>query len=362
MRRWPASLNPAELDPMSDDRTLIMPGVEPPPPPEAAPQTAKPRRRRWPRRVVFGVLLLLVAVVAWSGISVWRLTNGIERIPSEQLPSLSAHAGGPLNILLVGSDSRANIDPELGGFFGDFGGERADVIILFHASGGSVQMLSLPRDLKVEIPGQGTNRMNAAYGFGGPDLMVRAVQQATGLPVHHYMEVGFNEFADVVDDLGGVEVVFPFAARDNKSGLTVAAGTDHLDGPQALAYVRSRTYEELQNGAWVGLDQGDIGRTARQQAVLSQLLDKGTSPGRFFTMPTLASSVADSLIADEGLSFMDMARIGWTLARSDGVEATTLPVVDAPEGGVAYLAPRQPEAAELLVAFGNGDPFPVPVQ
>lgn len=345
---------------MSDDRTLIMPGVEPPPPPAAAPPVQRPRRRRrWPRRLLVGLLLVLVTAIAWGGFSAWRLTSSIERIPSEQLPSLAAHSGGPLNILLVGSDSRVDIDPELGGFFGDFAGERADVIILFHASGGSVQMVSLPRDLKVDIPGAGTNRINAAYAFGGPDLMVRTVQQATGLPIHHYVEVGFNEFADVVDGLGGVDVELPFAARDNKSGLSVEAGTEELDGPQALAYVRSRTYEEFQNGAWVGLEQGDIGRTKRQQAVLSQLLDKGTSPTRFFSMPSLASSVGNSITTDEGLSLVDLMRIGWVLARADGIEATTLPVVDATEGGVAYLAPRQPDASNLLVAFGRGDPFPV---
>jgi LCP family protein required for cell wall assembly len=309
--------------------------------------------------VLFGVMLVIVAVFAWGGFSAWQLTNSIERIPSEQLPSLAAHSGGPVNILLVGSDSRVDNDPELGGFFGDFAGERADVIILFHASGGSVQMVSLPRDLKVDIPGEGTNRINAAYAFGGPDLMVRTVQQATGLPIHHYVEVGFNEFSEVVDGLGGVDVELPFAARDNKSGLSVEAGTDELDGPQALAYVRSRTYEEFQNGAWVGLEQGDIGRTKRQQAVLSQLLDKGTSPARFLSMPSLASSVGNSITADDDLSLLDLMKIGWVLARADGIEATTLPVVDASEGGVAYLAPRQPDAAELLVAFGRGDPFPI---
>lgn len=348
---------------MPDERTLIMPGIEPPLPPEPSPpQPTRPRRRRWPRRVLFGLLFVFLAALAWGGLSAMLLTNGIERIPSEQLPSLASHSGGPLNILLVGSDSRVDIDPELGGFFGDFDGERADVIILFHASGGSVQMVSLPRDLKVDIPGQGVNRINAAYAFGGPDLMVKTVQQATGLPVHHYVEVGFNEFADVADGLGGVDVDFPFAARDDKSGLSVEAGTDHLDGPQALAYVRSRRYEELQDGSWVGLDQGDIGRTQRQQAVLGQLLDSGTSPARFFRLPSLASSIGNSVTADDGLGLLDLVKIGWVLARADGIEATTLPVVDAAEGGIAYLAPRQPDAAELLVAFGRGDPFPQPAE
>ncbi len=301
---------------------------------------------------------MLAAVAAWGAVAAWLLTSRIDHIPSEELVSLDPAGPGPTNYLLVGSDSRENLTPELGGFFGDFGGERADVIIVFHAAGGGVQMLSIPRDLKVDIPGHGTDRVNAAYAFGGPDLLVQVVKSATGLPIHHYIEVGFAEFADVVDGLGGVSISFPYEARDNKSGLAVAAGTEHLDGPQALAYVRSRSYEELQGGGWVAVDQGDIARTTRQQQVLYQLLDRAISPARFFTLPWLAGSVGESIAADEGLSLTDLIAIGWRLAWTDGIESATLPVRDASEGGVSYLAPRDPEASQVLGAFSRGEALP----
>lgn len=308
---------------------------------------------------MISLLLLAAAAAAWLGLSAWLFNSRMERIPSTELPSLSTAGSGPVNYLLVGSDSRENLPPEFGDWFGDFGGQRADVIMVLHAGGGRVQMLSLPRDLKVSIPGQGVNRINAAYAFGGPDLLVQTVQAATGLPIHHYLEVGFADFASVVDALGGVDVSFPYAARDNKSGLNVSAGTQHLDGVMALAYARSRTYEELQGGQWVGVDQGDIGRTARQQLVVSQLLGNATTPGNVLRLPAIASDVGDSLKADDGIGMMDLARLGWAVNRG-AIETATLPVVDASEGGVAYVVPAEPEASRVLGAFAAGETMTAP--
>ncbi len=300
--------------------------------------------------------MLLLAGLGWLAFSAWRLDSSIDRIPAAELPSLDPVGSGPVNYLFVGSDSRANLEPELGGFFGDFEGQRADVIMLMHVvpGAGKTQLLSIPRDLKVEIPGSGTNRVNAAYAFGGPDLLVATVKRATGLPIHHYVEVGFGEFADVVDGLGGVTVTFPNPARDNKSGLNVEAGTVKLDGPQAVAFVRSRQYEELQGGSWVGVDQGDTGRTARQQQVLSQLLDKATSPARLFDLPFVAGDVGAAVTADSRLGLRDLMGLGFNLVRAGNVEAATLPVRNSTEGGVAYVVAVEPDAGRVLQAFSTG--------
>ncbi len=343
--------------------TIEMPAVERPAPPGTPPPVAPRRRKR--RRLRWTLLLLLAALLAVAAVaafSAWTLNNRIERIPAAQLPSLDPVGAGPVNYLLVGSDSRESLRPELGGFFGDFPGERADVVMIVHVlpGAGKVQMVSLPRDLKVEIPGRGTNRVNAAYAFGGPDLLVATVKRATQLPIHHYVEVGFGEFADVVDGLGGVSVEFAYDAKDDKSGLSVKAGTDHLDGPTALAFVRSRRYEELRDGRWVAVDQGDIGRTGRQQQVLGELLDRATSPVRVanvLSWPSLASSLGDSLLVDEGLGLSDMAKLAWGVARAGDIEAKTLPVRNANEGGVAYVVPTG-EAEGLLRAFANGQALP----
>ncbi len=342
---------------MTGQDTLQYPATQAPPP--APPTRPARRKRRWGRRLLLVLLLAVIGAVGWAAFAAWRLDDSITRIPAAELPSLDPVTSGPVNYLLVGSDSRANLEPELGGFFGDFAGQRADVIMVLHVLPGSskTQLLSLPRDLKVDIPGQGTNRINAAYAFGGPDLLVNTVKRATGLPIHHYVEVGFSQFADVVDGLGGVEVTFPFDARDNKSGLSVTAGTTQLSGPQAVAFVRSRQYEELQGGAWVGVDQGDIGRTARQQQVLGQLIDKATSPARLLDAPFVAQDLGDALVADDRLGFTDIVKLGFDLLRARNIEAATLPVRGSTEGGVAYLVAIDPDAGRVIQAFQSGAPL-----
>lgn len=323
------------------------------PPVEPAVEVA-PRKRRWWLRllVAFGVLAGVGAM--WLLLSAWLLSNGIDRIANEDLPSLDSAASGPVNYLLVGSDSRENLPEELGGFFGDFGGQRTDVIMVAHVADGRLQLLSLPRDLKVEVPGHGTNRVNAAFAFGGPDLLVQTVKSYLDMPIHHYVEVGFGDFANVVDTLGGVDHAFPYAAKDDKSGLSIAAGTTHLEGPDAVAFVRSRSYEELRDGSWVGVDQSDIGRIGRQQLVLSKLMDSAKSPRSLLTAPWLAAGVGNSLRTDEGVSTFDLAKLGWAVLRNGGLDAATLPVKISNEGGVSYVVPVEPQAAEVLAAFSSG--------
>jgi LCP family protein required for cell wall assembly len=313
------------------------------------------RRKRRGRRLLWAAVIGIIVALLWVSGSTFLFSSRLDRLPSSELTSLTATTGGPVNYLLVGSDSRADLAPEFGDWFGDFGGRRADVIILLHSVGGRLQLLSLPRDLKVEIPGHGVDRINAAFAFGGPDLLVQTVQAATGLPVHHYLEVGFGDFADVVDGLGGVSVNFPYAARDNKSGLSVEAGTSRLDGIQAVAYVRSRSYEELRDGTWVAVDQGDIARTRRQQQVVAELLGRARSPGSLIKLPLISASVGDALAADAGLSMFDLARLGWAVGRGGVIESATLPVRDSVEGGVAYVVRAEPSATAVLEAFAAGD-------
>jgi len=322
-------------------------------PPE--PAEPEPRRRRRIRIALVGLAVLGAGAVLWAILSAVLLSNGIERIAGAELPSLDPAGAGPTNYLLVGTDSREDLPAELGNFFGDFAGERADVIMVVHVIDGRLQMLSLPRDLRVDIPGRGTDRINAAYAYGGPDLLVATVKAATGLPIHHFLEVRFAEFARLVDALGGVAIDFPNAARDAKSGLAVEAGTDTLSGAQTVAYVRSRSYEELQDGTWVALEQGDIPRTARQQQVVNELLGSATNPTRFFTLPFVSAALGDTLRADEGLSSAALLRLGWSVARAGDSQTATLPTRDATSGGVAYLSAVEPAAAELLAAFGAGE-------
>ena len=168
--------------------------------------------------------------------------NRIEKIP---MADVLSSGGGGTNYLIVGSDSRevqdlidAGLDPA---GFADGGGQRSDTMLLLRFEGGEAKMMSIPRDLYVPIAEtDGSSKINAAYN-GGPRRLVLTVEQALGVPIHHYMEVDFVSFARLVDSLGGITIDFEHPAFDLNSGLDISeAGPNHLDGPQALAFVRAR--------------------------------------------------------------------------------------------------------------------------
>jgi LCP family protein required for cell wall assembly len=313
------------------------------------------------KKVVLTFLILSVLGVFGAVGFVYFIDSKIDKIPDEELPSLEEEMDqGFRNILIVGSDSREDL-PEGFENFGDFGGERTDVIMIAHIiPGEGGQLLSLPRDLKVAIPDNGTNRINAAFVFGGPDLLVQTIQDNLDVPIHHYVEIDFGGFARVVDALGGIEKTFDNPARDLKSGLNVDAGTQVMDGETALAYARSRNYQELIGGSWQSIDGSDIGRTHRQQEVLLLMFDRATSPSSAFSLPSFATTFAEQITADAGFTpsvMIDLGRATLSLASSE-IETITLPVTNSREGGVAYVVLVEPDATSVLTAFIAGIPFP----
>lgn len=308
------------------------------------------RGQRWIIRIL--VILVLLAALAVGAVFFADFRMG----STGPLGSLS---GGQPTFLVVGSDSRENLPDDLEGKFGDFGGERADVIILMQVVDDTVQLLSIPRDLKVEIPGHGTNKVNAAYAFGGPDLLVETITAATGIPLGHYMEVDFGGFAGIVDSLGGIELDFPNPARDLKSGLLVEEpGTQIVDGATALAYARSRTFEELIDGNWQSTSGGDIARTGRQREVLLEILGKASSPSGIIRSPMVVNQVTGNLTVDESVTPMLLARTAWGFRSAGATQAVTLPVVGSTEGGVSYVVRSEPGATEVLEAFAAGRRLP----
>ncbi len=323
-----------------------------------APPTQPPPRKRRGRWLKW-TLIFLAAIVLAGLAFLWWTDSKIDKIPAEEISSLSA-VSGPRNILVVGTDSRENLPDDFEGSFGSFTGARTDVIMVMHLTGGKAQLLSLPRDLKVEIPGHGTQKINAAFVFGGPDLLVQTVQNNLGIPINNYMEIDFFGFANTVDALGGVTMTFDYPARDLKSGLSVDAGTQTLSGPQALAFARSRSYQELRNGEWVSVDASDIGRTGRQQEVLLTMFTQAASPGKAFNMPGFASTFAEQIRADSGVSVGVLAQLGREAigVRGDDIETRTLPVVMSNEGGVSYVVRDEPAATQMIDAFVAGEPLP----
>ncbi|MDP3985024.1 MAG: LCP family protein [Acidimicrobiia bacterium] len=309
------------------------------------------RGQRWAIRILVLALLAMTALLGLAVMTDSRMGDAGE---------LSALARGEGAYLIVGSDSRENLPDDLEGSFGDFSGARADVIILAQVAEGRRQLLSIPRDLKVEIPGHGTNRINAAYAFGGPDLLTETVAIATGIRPNHYLEVEFGGFAAIVDALGGIELDFPFPARDVKSGLDVEAGTQPVDGATALAYVRSRSYQELQDGEWVGQGGGDIARSSRQRQVLLEIIKEASSVSGLIRSPLLLAEVGSYLTVDSGTDVFTLARTGWAMRWAAITDSVTLPVRGSEEGGVSYVVTEEPEATDVLEAFAAKRPLPTP--
>lgn len=273
-----------------------------------------------------GKAILIVLLVAIVGFGVYLDAN-LTRV--EALPADSDATSDGTNYLIVGSDSRDGLSSEDEERLttGDAAGQRTDTIMLLHSGSSGDVLVSIPRDSVVPIPGNGTGKINSAYAIGGPQLLTRTVEGATGLKVDHYAEVGFGGFVGAVDAVGGVDLCVPDAIEDPKAGLNVQAGCQELDGQTALGYVRTR--------ATAG---SDFDRVGRQRAFLSALMGKATSPLTIinpFRMIPLASAMTDTITVDDGDHLWNLAGLAWAMkgvSGGDGV-ATTVPVAGGGSGG-----------------------------
>ncbi len=313
---------------------------------------------RWLKVTI--ISFLVVANLVALGLF-WALNTGQSLLSGadtdeDVVDALATPTGDALTFLVVGSDSREGLE-DLDNF-GDFAGARGDVVMLVRVdpSSGDAHMLSIPRDLWVDIPGNGEGKINAAYSFGGPRLMVETIRENLGIEVNHYVEIGFVGFQEMVDELGGIHISFPYDARDVSSGLDVAAGTEVLDGEMALAYARSRKYQENQNGSWVSVEASDIGRTARQQEVVRAIMSELKTPASVADAGAVASALADHMTIDATLASSSIAGLAWDFRSliSGGIEGTTLPVDGATVNGASVVVAREPDASEMITAFLGG--------
>lgn len=265
----------------------------------------------------------------------------------------------PVTFLVMGSDSREDLPSDFG-VNDRVAGRRADVIMLAVLDGDQIRILSLPRDLKVQIEGHGAEKLNAAYAIGGPALMVKTVRELTGIEINHFLEMDFYGFASIVDELGGVEIRFPYRARDVKSFLDVEAGRQLLDGKTALAYARSRQYQEWQGGGWVTVDGSDLGRIRRQQTLLYAMLESAKRPSIIFDAAGVLSAAGSHITIDASLDTDRLSNLLVAARRLDreNIEVATLPVYETVEGGAYYLIAVEPEASEAIAAFAGAEAEP----
>ncbi len=250
-----------------------------------------------PGRVALGVLLAAVAWVALSGL-VFLVSAFVHRddvgagLRSSGFPPASA-----TTVLVLGSDKREAGSKEPGA---RGGGARADSILLMRIGGGHSARLSIPRDTVVDIPGRGTNKVNAAFAFGGASLMAKTVEANLGIEVDHVVEVSFSNFPDLIDAMGGIDytggcVVSKINGGFKNGGYTLRLkrGTSRLDGKQALALARTR-----KNAC--NKRESDLTRARRQQKLFSAMKSRLISPGAFVRLPFISWAAPKSLRSDMG--------------------------------------------------------------
>jgi LCP family protein required for cell wall assembly len=327
-------------------------------PPPAQPATPRPRRRKraWGQLIsltlVASVLLISAAIL---GGALWTETTLHREPVLTDYPGRPASAHGT-TWLLVGSDSRQGLTVEQQQALatgGDIGNGRTDTMLLIHVpafgSGTPTTMVSLPRDSYVPIPGYGRDKLNAAFAMGGAQLLAQTVEQATGLRLDHYVEVGFSGFAALVDALGGVTVCPAASIDDPLAGVDLPAGCQKLHGRDALGYVRTRA-----------TPRADLDRMVDQRKFMTALLHRAADPAvwlnpwRWYSVPRAA---ADALTVDQSDHVWDLARLGWALHGS--VTTLTVPIgeLTGSDAGSVVVWDHA-EAAELFDALGADKPVP----
>jgi LCP family protein required for cell wall assembly len=327
------------------------------------PGPVRKKRRRW-RRVV-GVLLLVIvlAALAWGVLGYLAFRGGVkeanERLPSGTERALAPQDGmvltTPTNVLVLGIDTGGARE----------GRGRADAIMLVRSDPDENRFtrLSIPRDLRVEIPGRGTDKVNAAYAYGGPALAVDTVEGVTGLEVNHVVIVDFTSFPEVVDALGGVTVDVPDRIVSNRfdcpygtpdrcnrwQGWRFRKGPQEMNGRRALIYSRIRM-NRLDPG------ESDLTRVRRQQQVLEAIQAKAFSLGTFLRMPLVGDELARPLATD--LSAGELLQLGWRQKRTPSSQTLNCNLGGDVQGG--FIQGTEENVSVIAMVTGESAPQPPP--
>jgi LCP family protein required for cell wall assembly len=316
------------------------------------------RRRRRTRRVLYGALILLctgVLLVAGTGYWVYEhYTGRVQRIPNAFPTNVPKSAlpppskDGSQTFLLVGVDSRSDLPttgkdakaPEWRP-----GAQRSDTMMLVHlpADHKNAYVVSLPRDSWVDIPGHGKAKLNAAFSWGGPPLLIDTVQRLTKVTIDHLAVIDWSGFRKLTDAVGGVDItVDKTVTRKNGPGGYWTAGTHHMNGSDALDYVRER----------YGLPRGDLDRTHRQQNFLRAVLSKMLSGGTFsnpLKLKRALDQVTSVVSVDDRLSDSDLRGLVWNMR---GVRSSDMVFMNAPVAGFDMI---QKQSVVLLDDNGTSE-------
>jgi len=353
----------------------------------SAPSGGSRLRRTWPQRllITFNVCCVALALVGAGLVAYAKQTVG--RIPRVTIsgpgvqPVAELEPGAPQNFLIVGVDSDEGLaanDPARGGR--DSGPEatsglRSDTIMVVRIDPKEekARILSFPRDLWVDIPGNGRNRINTAIQYGtdgGPSLLIATIKANFDIDINHYVQVDFAGFKNVINQIDGVKVFLSNPVRDGNSGLNQpTAGCVTLDADQALAYARSRALQYQEDGEWKTDRTVDLGRISRQQdftrRVIRRAIEKGArNPA---TLRRMVEALPESIELDQYTTAEDLFTLGRTFRDydPDKLESESLPVIDVIKGGAEVLELVEAGSEPILERFrgtGSGKPAAVEVQ
>ena len=333
------------------------------PAPPVAPAPAR-RRGSWGRRLFILVLVLVLLTIAWGVASYFALARAVEGANERLGPVPLDEQSGlllsePTTILLLGTDRGPGRGRE--------NASRSDSIMLVRTdpTRGRTAFLSVPRDLRADVPGRGSAKINAAFQLGGPALAIRTVRNYTGLRINHAIVVDFPRFEQLIDALGGVEIDVPepivsnrfdcpFASRDRClrwGGWRFSAGEQTMGGRRALIYSRIR--ENRLNPA-----ENDLTRGERQQAVVRAIGDEVTSPLTALKMPVLADNLIAPLATD--LSAGQLMQLAWHKVRAGSTLRCRLGGTPSEVGGESYLIGAEENRNVVLMFLGVSAPQPPP--
>lgn len=328
------------------------------------------------KRFAVAIAVLVLLVPTWFAVSsfiTWSRINRVESDPDAATQTLNslraegesgdqapADADGPSDntrpdpiagtttFLLVGTDDRSELD-DLSNF-GDFSGRRADVILLasVDANDQEIRLISLPRDLVApDLCGRADDiRLADAFdgceGISASTMLQLTVEQLTSIGIDHFATVGLEGFQRVVDELGGYEICVDNPVRDVNSGLSLNEGCTNADGEQTLAWIRSRSTQELVDGRWRTIEgANDLVRNEREREFLVSMLERIIDATNVRQLQALAATIAPHVSIDDDLELARLVQTAWSmrlLGRED-IETIAIPVADDELRGMAVLRP-----------------------
>lgn len=329
------------------------------------PPALQPRAhgRTWPQRLVIitGSMVVLACVAGATAAGYLGLRfSQIDRVGDIEISA--AAAGQPANFLLVGTDSREGLDPDLSGFTddGQTGCNCTDTIMVLRVDpkAKEAQILSFPRDLWLPIAPSGkSGRINGAYA-NGEQALIDTIEQNFDIPINHYVEIDFVGFERLVDAVGGIPMWFDAPVRDKHTGLSVPEPECQvLDGEQARKFVRSRYLEyKGDDGRWHSDPTADLGRITRQQIFIRSAISKAVGKGLTnpVTLNELVSAGVENVRLDHQLDAGDLLAIGRQFARFDAKQLVGYSVPTEPfrtKAGAAVERPLMRQAEPILNIF-----------